>query len=63
MSDRPLSVLIVDDERPARERLERLLAGDRRLAVTGHAEDGEQAMDQIVGLRPDIVFLDIQMPG
>jgi two-component system LytT family response regulator len=63
MSEATLRVLIVDDEQPARERLARLLASDDRLQVVDHAEDGEQAIQKIVETTPDLVFLDIQMPG
>ena len=55
--------LLVDDEQPARERLRRLLAAFDDLEVVGEAEDGEQAIEQILELKPDLVFLDIQMPG
>ena len=58
-----IRVLVVDDEPAARERLCQLLAAHDDLEVAGEAEDGEQAMQQIVELRPDLVFLDIQMPG
>jgi two-component system LytT family response regulator len=40
-----------------------LLAAHPRLQIIGEAEDGEQAIGEIVELRPDLVFLDIQMPG
>jgi two-component system LytT family response regulator len=58
-----LRALLVDDEQPARERLRRLLAEVADVEVVGEAEDGEQAMGEIVRLSPDVVFLDIQMPG
>lgn len=63
MSEKVWRVLIVDDERPARERLTRLLSSDDRLEIVGQAEDGERAMERIQQERPDLVFLDIQMPG
>lgn len=56
--------LIVDDEREARRRLERLLAAHAdRIEVTGEAVDGPSAVDAIQTVQPDIVFLDIEMPG
>jgi DNA-binding LytR/AlgR family response regulator len=55
--------LIVDDEAPARERLKRLLANLDRVEVVGEAADGIQAVEAIESLRPDLVLLDIQMPG
>jgi two-component system LytT family response regulator len=59
----PTRVLIVDDEAPARERLRRMLSKVEDIEVIGEAEDGLQAVEQIEDLQPDLVFLDIQMPG
>ena len=53
----------MDDEQPARERLKQLLAGHADVAVVGEAEDGVQAAELIAERQPDVVFLDIQMPG
>jgi two-component system LytT family response regulator len=58
-----IRALIVDDEAPARERLRRLLGEIDDVEVAGEAADGEQAMEQVVSLKPTVVFLDIQMPG
>jgi two-component system, LytTR family, response regulator len=58
-----LRALIVDDEQPARDRLRRMLAEFKDVEVAGEAADGEEAMAGIAELRPDAVFLDIQMPG
>lgn len=58
-----LRVLIVDDEQPARERLRYLLAGRGDVEVVGEASDGVEATERIAGLQPDVVVLDIQMPG
>jgi len=58
-----LRVLLVDDERPARERLRRLLGAHDDVEVIGEAQDGEQAAEQIARLEPDLVLLDIEMPG
>ena len=58
-----IRALLVDDEQPARERLRRLLADFETLEIVGEAEDGEQAIESILRLKPDLVFLDIQMPG
>jgi two-component system LytT family response regulator len=55
--------LLVDDEQPALDRLRRLLAGSADIDVVGEARAGEDAMDQIATLKPDLVFLDIQLPG
>jgi two-component system LytT family response regulator len=58
-----IRALLVDDEQPARERLARLLAPFDDVEIVGEAEDGEEAIERIVELAPDVVFLDIQMPG
>jgi two-component system LytT family response regulator len=58
-----LRVLIVDDERLARQRLEDLLGKEPGVSIVGTAENGEAAVDAIAQLRPDLVFLDVQMPG
>jgi len=54
--------LIVDDEPLARRRIKVLLQQIERVAVIGECADGRQAVDSILNLRPDLVFLDIQMP-
>ncbi len=59
----PLRVLIVDDEALGRQRLEDLLASEAGVAIVGTAENGEQAIAAIRRLAPDVVFLDVQMPG
>jgi two-component system LytT family response regulator len=59
----PLRVLIVDDELLARQRLEDLLAGEEGVAIVGMASDGDEAVEAIRSLHPDVVFLDVQMPG
>jgi DNA-binding LytR/AlgR family response regulator len=58
-----MRVLIVDDETPARERLKRLLATIDGVEVVGEAEDGLQAVEMLEREQPDLVLLDIQMPG
>jgi len=57
-----LRVLLVDDETIVLRDLERLLAGVDDLLVVGTAGDGMSALAMIDRLRPDVVFLDIQMP-
>ena len=59
----PTRTLLVDDEQPARDRLRQLLAGIDEIEIVGEAEDGVQAMERIAELSPDLVMLDIQMPG
>ncbi|MGH2899101.1 MAG: LytR/AlgR family response regulator transcription factor, partial [Solirubrobacteraceae bacterium] len=58
-----MKALIVDDEAPARAKLVRLLADDGRFELAGEASDGVAAVAQIEQLRPDLLLLDIQMPG
>jgi two-component system, LytTR family, response regulator len=58
-----LRALIVDDEAPARGRLRQILAERSDVEVVGEAEDGVEALERIQALTPDVVFLDIQMPG
>jgi two-component system LytT family response regulator len=55
--------LIVDDEPLARERLRMLLAGEPSVEIIGQCGDGIEAVKTIQRDSPDIVFLDIQMPG
>ena len=57
-----LRTIIVDDEALPRQRVADLVRADRRLVLTGEADDGRAALDLIVDQRPDLVFLDIQMP-
>jgi two-component system LytT family response regulator len=57
-----MRILIVDDERPARDKLRRLLAGDPGIEAVGEAGDGIEALARIADFRPDAVFLDIEMP-
>lgn len=58
-----MRVLIVDDEAPARVRLRHMLATHPGVEVVGEAENGVQAMDMAEQLKPDLILLDIQMPG
>ena len=58
-----IRVLLVDDEAPARSRLRRLLGDHDDFEVVGEAADGPEALERVASLEPDVVFLDIQMPG
>lgn len=58
-----MRVMIVDDEAPARARLRQMLASQPDVETAGEAETGIQAMDMAAALRPDLILLDIQMPG
>ena len=59
---RPLRVLIVDDEAPARRELLRCLQRSPGVEVIGEASDGVQAVEHILADQPDLVLLDVQMP-
>lgn len=59
----PIRVLIVDDEMLARQRIEDLLAAEPGVEIVGQADTGDAAVAAIRSLRPDLLFLDIQMPG
>jgi two-component system LytT family response regulator len=54
---------VIDDEQPARERLKQLLTAHADIDVVGEADDGVEAAEKIAELTPDLVLLDIQMPG
>jgi two-component system response regulator AlgR len=58
-----MRVLIVDDEGPARERLRSMLMESGTFEVAGEAANGAQALDLVDRLQPDIVLLDVRMPG
>jgi two-component system, LytTR family, response regulator len=58
-----LRVLIVDDEPLARQRLQRILRGEDDLELLAPCADGPAAVAAILEQRPDLLFLDVQMPG
>jgi len=60
---RPFRALIVDDERLARSRLRTLLVAHPEITIAGEADSAATAVAEIDRLAPDLVFLDIQMPG
>ncbi|MFO1499193.1 MAG: LytTR family DNA-binding domain-containing protein [Verrucomicrobiota bacterium] len=57
-----IRALIVDDEQLARQRVRLLLSDESDVEVIGESEDGFDAVDQIQACKPDMVFLDVQMP-
>jgi two-component system, LytTR family, response regulator LytT len=59
----PLKVVVVDDEQLAREELGYLLTQIGGIEIVGEADNGQQALETIEELEPDLVFLDVQMPG
>lgn len=58
-----LRTLIIDDEAIARRRVRRLLREESDIEVVGECGDGQSAIDEIASVQPDLIFLDVQMPG
>ena len=58
-----LRVIISDDERIARQRLQRLLEQEPAIEIVAECADGKSTIDAVRRQRPDLVFLDIKMPG
>ncbi len=61
--ERMIRVLIADDHRLVRQCLRALLERDRELQIIGEAGDGHEVLQVLAHLVPDLVLLDIQMPG
>ena len=59
----PLRVFVADDEAPARKKILRFLSQDPTVTVVGEAGNGPDALRLIQQTRPDLLFLDVQMPG
>lgn len=57
-----IRAIIVDDEPLARERIKRFLAADAEIEVIGECDEGRAAVEHVERLKPDLLFLDIQMP-
>jgi DNA-binding NarL/FixJ family response regulator len=60
---KPIRVLIADDHRLFAQALEAILATDERIEVAGQARDGAEAVDLARRLEPDVILMDIAMPG
>src|SRR5262245_57855956 len=58
-----IRALIVDDESPARRKISRFLTAEEDFEIVGEAGTGSEAVRLIERERPDLVFLDVQMPG
>ncbi|MEI6106700.1 MAG: LytTR family DNA-binding domain-containing protein [Opitutae bacterium] len=58
-----MKALLIDDERLARNELRRLLKAHPEIEIVGEAVDAEDALVKVVELKPQLLFLDIQMPG
>ncbi|MCP3937673.1 MAG: response regulator transcription factor [Actinomycetia bacterium] len=63
MSDTPITVVICDDQAIVRDGLETILSADPQLAVVGVAPDGETAIELCIELAPNVVLMDLNMPG
>jgi len=61
--DKIWNTLIIDDETLARQRLKRLLSVHENINITGEASNGLEGLEKIEMLKPDLVFLDIEMPA
>jgi DNA-binding NarL/FixJ family response regulator len=59
----PVSVLLVDDDDLMRAGLRAVLSSDETIRVAGEASDGRAAVDQVRALGPDVVLMDVRMPG
>jgi two-component system, NarL family, response regulator LiaR len=62
-ADRPIRVLLVDDHAVVRKGLRALFEREPGIEVVGEAEDGEQAVRIVDRLRPDVILMDLEMPG
>jgi len=58
-----MRVILIDDERLARAELRRLLATHPEVEIVGEAVNAADGVQQIAALKPDLIFLDVQMPG
>lgn len=58
-----MKALLIDDERLARSELRRLLAVFPEIEIVGEAANAKQAREQLAALKPELLFLDVQMPG
>jgi two-component system LytT family response regulator len=57
-----MRILIVDDERPARDKLRRMLVQEQGVTAIEEARDGVEALEKVASFVPDAIFLDVQMP-
>jgi two-component system LytT family response regulator len=62
MTEALIRILIVDDEPLARELIRRMLENDPEVEIAGECRNGSEAVAAIIELKPDLVFLDVQMP-
>jgi two-component system LytT family response regulator len=62
-SSKCIRTLIVDDESLARERIREMLEADPQIEAVGDCANGKEAIEAIAKLKPDLIFLDVEMPG
>ena len=60
---KPISVFLVDDNVTFLRIAARFLRGHREIAIVGTASSGEEALEQVSDLRPEVILLDLNMPG
>lgn len=58
-----MKVILIDDEQPARARMKDILRAEAGLEIIAECSNGDRAIEAIVAHQPDLIFLDIQMPG
>jgi DNA-binding NarL/FixJ family response regulator len=63
MPSKKIRVLIADDHRLFAEALEAILSSEPEIQVLGRAQTGEEAVQQALALKPDVILMDIAMPG
>src|SRR6266853_4283410 len=63
MSEHPIRVLVVEDSEVARGLLERILTADGEICIAGFAKSGGEAIAMLADLKPDVITMDIHMPG
>ncbi|MET0556196.1 MAG: response regulator, partial [Vicinamibacteria bacterium] len=63
MAERRFRALVADDEPMARDAVRTLLAAQPAVEVVGEASSGDETVAAVRRLRPDLLFLDVQMPG
>ena len=63
MPSKKISVLIADDHRLFAEALEAILASEPEIEIVGRASNGDEAVEQALALHPDVILMDIAMPG